>query len=263
MKIRAVLLASAAAVALLAGCASTVSGSGSVVAGSVPTGGVDGGSSADFPSGAGSGVATPTVPSGSVPSETVPPESVPPSESVPSGSAGSATSTVAPPTGCPSVVYPAAKLSFSCFASDLTQTSADPVWPLAYYKVVEASTEWSVEEGSGHWGSPGSDSLADIIGNVRSQMVNQNAYGTSPKVTTVSDKAATVDGHTAQIVQTTMTLNAAWAAKDKTKVKQEHLWIVAVDVAPNDVSLWFVTIPDLDKAEWSKVPSLIASIKVD
>jgi hypothetical protein len=39
--------------------------------------------------------------------------------------------------------------------------------------------------------------------------------------------------------------------------------MLAIEVAPNDVSLWYVSIPDLVRSLWAKVPAVIASIKVN
>ena len=72
----------------------------------------------------------------------------------------------------------------------------------------------------------------------------------------------TIDRHAAHLLQTTVTINPAWARQDGTKVKQERLWIIAIEVAADDVSLWYTSLPDLASALWPKVPATIASIRV-
>jgi hypothetical protein len=173
---------------------------------------------------------------------------------------------VTPPTDCPRVVYPAAKLSFDCVTTGLA-TSYRPnfpgqIWPLRYSRTVEATTNWVVEEGAGHWGSPEGSSLEDITRYIRQQMVDSGGYGEAPKVDTVASRPTTIAGAPAYLLQTTFTINPAWAREKKTAVKQEKLWILAIRVAPGDVSLWYTSVPDLTKSLWPEVPKVIASIRV-
>lgn len=165
-------------------------------------------------------------------------------------------------TSCPHVAYPAARLSFDCIASGMALTSRDPVWPLSEERIVEPTTKWVLEEGAGHWGSPDGASLAFIAANVRRQMISIGGYGVNPAAHTVASHATTVDGAPAYLLQTTVTINPAWARSFGTKVKQEKLWIIAIRVGPNDVSLWYTSLPDLVASLWPKVPATIASIKV-
>jgi hypothetical protein len=173
---------------------------------------------------------------------------------------------VAPPSGCPHVVYPAAQLSFDCITSGLT-ASYNPnvpgqIWPLREFETVEARTSWVLEEGAGHWGSPEGSSLRTIALYIRQRMVDDGGYGDSPKVDTVAARSMTIDGAPAYLLQTTFTIDPTWAAANRTQVRQEKLWIVAVQVAGGDVSLWYTSVPDLTKSLWPKVPAVIASIKV-
>lgn len=199
--------------------------------------------------------------SGPVAGPSTPP---PPAPTTP-GSTGSPAPPT-PPTGCPHVVYPAAKLSFDCIASGFTRTYQpnDPqaVWPFRVSRVVERSTNWVLEQGAGHWGSPGKHSLSALALLVRGEMISVGGYGANPHVDTVASRPTTVDGAHAYLLQTTFTLDRAWARAHGTKVKREKLWILAIDVGPDDVSLWYTSVPDLVKSLWAKVPATIASIKV-
>jgi hypothetical protein len=93
-------------------------------------------------------------------------------------------------------------------------------------------------------------------------MIDETDYLTSPKVTTDSAKDVQINGAKAHVLQTTITLDPAAAAARKTKVKQEKLWIVAVQVGADDVSLWHVSIPDLARTYWASVPKVIDTIRV-
>jgi hypothetical protein len=165
-------------------------------------------------------------------------------------------------TGCPHVVFPSAKLSFHCIASGMTTNINGPVWPLAETKTVEADTGWVFEEGAGHWGAQRGQSLASIARTVRQRMIDAGSYGTDPGVDTVADKSVKVGGVAAHLLQTTFTINPAWAKTAGTKVKHEKLWIIALQVGPDEVSLWYTSLPDLVRSLWAKVPSIIATIKV-
>jgi hypothetical protein len=168
----------------------------------------------------------------------------------------------APPTGCPRVGYPAAKLSFACITAGMHAFYQGQPWPVSERKTVERSTGWLLEEGGGHWGSPDGVALVDIALNVRQQMLDNESYGTQPTVRTVVSKHTKVDGAPGYLVQTDFGINPAYAQQAGTKVQEERLWILAIRVARNDVSLWYVTVPDLVKSLWAKVPRVIASIKV-
>jgi hypothetical protein len=175
---------------------------------------------------------------------------------------GGSTVPVAPPNGCPHVVYAGAKLSFDCVVSGMRTFRQGNVWPFSVSKTVEPATRWTLDEGAGHWGSPDGVALVDIALNVRQQMLDDQSYGTQPTVRTVVSKPTTVDGAPAYLVQTNFFINPVYARQSGTKVKEERSWILAIQVAPGDVSLWYVSLPDLVKSLWAKVPQLIDSIKV-
>jgi hypothetical protein len=228
-----------AAVGLLAGCADVVDGNGALAG----AGGPSGTSSPDFP-----GQSTGSSGSGSA--------------SAPSLSVPSASSSAVPPTPCPHVTFAAAKLAFDCLGSGFDADTNGSIWPLRESKTVEPATGWVVEEGAGHWGATDGHSLAVIATNVRDQMAEAGGYGDKPTVTTLADDDTTVDGAPAHLLHTRFTLDPTWAKSRKTAVKQEQLWILAIKVGSDDVSLWYTSIPDLVKDLWAKVPSIIKSIKV-
>jgi hypothetical protein len=180
----------------------------------------------------------------------------------PTPGGASSTAPAGPPTGCPRVAYPAARLSFDCLTSDMRAFYQGTVWPVSERKTVEASSGWLLDEGAGHWGSPDGVALVDIALNVRQQMLDGDSYGSRPTVRTVVSRRTEVDGAPAYLVQTNFGINPAFARTEGTKVKQERLWIIAIRVAPNDVSLWYASVPDLVKSLWAKVPRVIDSIKV-
>jgi hypothetical protein len=229
---------------VLAACPTTVDGSGH--AASAPTTAPS--TATDFPTT--SGAPTPTAPSTSD------------SSSEPSGGSSSPGA----PTGsftCPSITYPHAHLEFDCITDGLALNTANAIWPVSLSKTVEPSTGWVLEEGAGNWGDPKSASLRDVTVEVRTQMVDSSGYGTSPTLTVVRDADATVGGVPAHVLQTTITLNPSWAQSRGTKVRSEHLWIVAMKVSATDYTLWYASIPDLTKALWPKVPAVMASIHVE
>jgi hypothetical protein len=246
MRLRLLAVAGVALAALVAGCSGVVDGSGTLASGPLMPSGSASNGAPDFPSQSasapGPGASTQVVP--------------PPTTGGPSS--GSAEE----PTPCPQVRYPTAKLSFTCITTGMTaQSNGDP-WPLSEYRTVEESTGWVLEEGAGHWGAPEGASLTAIAGYVREQMLQADDYGTSPKVTTDANRDTKVGGADAHLLQSTITLNTTWAKQRQTRVRQEKLWIVALVVGDEDVSLWYTSIPDLAKTLWPKVPGIIDTIRV-
>lgn len=161
---------------------------------------------------------------------------------------------------CPRVAYPDAHLSFNCVVGGLAVSAKNPVWPVSLRKTVESETGWVVEEGAGNWGDPGSDSPSAIAKLVRTHMVDAGQYGESPTLKTAQDAKTTIGGVRAHVLQTTITLNPAWAKQRGTAVKTERLWIVVLAVSAHDTALWYVSIPNLASRLWARVPATIRSI---
>lgn len=234
------LAAALTAILLLAGCGAVVDGSGSSERSASGTG--------DFPSGT-SAPSSATVPSPSISINS-------PSLPAPSDSGSTAGNRFT----CPSIVYPYAKLAFTCITTGLITRTGDDIWPLKEYRPVDSS-RWQMETGAGHWGKLGSSDLADIATTVRTRMLD-DSYGTNPKATTDKSAATTVDGKPAHLLATTVTIDPTYAKTQGTKVKHERLWILAIEVAPDEASLWYASLPDLVSNLWADVPDAIASIRV-
>ncbi len=223
--------------ALLCACSSVVDGKGGTTDSAVPSAG----GTHDFP--APSAAASTPAPNTATP-----------------GSPAAESSTPPAALRCPTISVPAARLTFTCIDNAMT-SDASVLWPVQMIKQVE-STGWALEEGLAHVGSPAGTSLAQLATAFRAKMVEGGAYLPDPKVATISNKATKIDGAPAHLLQTMLTLNTAQAAKRGTKVRQEQLWIVAIQVGTDDVTAWHVSVPDLVKNLWPKVPGVISSIKV-
>ncbi|MCW2594931.1 MAG: hypothetical protein JWP39_819 [Jatrophihabitans sp.] len=243
MKIRSTVLTAVAVAALLAGCASVVTGSGTTSRSGGPSGSS---TSPDFPS------ASAAPPSGEPRTPSASSSAAPPSAS--SGPTAGSDFT------CPSIVYRFAHLTFNCITTGLQARTTDKVWPLKETKSVEPN--WAMEMGAGHWGPAAGQSLASITQTVRTRMINDTAYGPSPKVETTGGANTTVAGVRAYVLKSTFTINPAYATKNHIKVKLEKSWIVAMQVGPNDISLWYTSLPDLVSNLWASVPTAMASIHV-
>jgi len=263
VRIRFVAATSIAALTVVA-CSSVVNGTGSP------------GSPAPVPS------------SSSVPSSTTPPPPSPSITGFPSSSSGPASSpsltvppissssalpsvTSTPPAGqadfkCPYIVYPYAHLSFVCVADKMKKYTKDKVWPLIESKVVahyNNGDTWTLDTGAGHWGSQGSDSLQSIAEEVRTRMVDNGSYGDPAPNIRAKGKTIDVNGHTAFQLISTFRINPSFRQSSGTPIKVEKSWILAIEVAPGDVSLWYVSVPDAVDYYWPIMDSLISTISVD
>ncbi len=177
---------------------------------------------------------------------------------------------VTPPAGqtdfkCPYIVYPYAHLSFVCVADKMKKSTKDKIWPLVERKVVShygATGEWTLDTGAGHWGSLGSDSLRSIATQVRTRMLENGNYGTPQPAIRSTGKQVQIQGHKAFQLVTTFTINSTFRQTTGVKIKHEKSWILAIEVAPNDVSLWYVSVPDAVSYYWPIMDSLISTISV-
>lgn len=181
--------------------------------------------------------------------------------SAPAPTATASSATPAASLNCPTITCPRAHLRFDCITDGLTLNPRNKIWPVSLYKRVEASG-WAMEEGAGNWGPPGSQSERAIALQVRDTMVGNAGYGTSPTLKVDVDAAATIGAVPAHILQTTITINPAWARENGTKVTSEKLWIVVLRVSPGDDALWYASIPNLVAQLWRKVPATVRSIRV-
>jgi hypothetical protein len=188
----------------------------------------------------------------------------------PSASSATATASPVPPTGapsgefsCPTITYPHAHLTFDCITGGLTLSTSNAIWPVSLHKTVEPSTNWVLEEGAGNWGDPGSRSATSIARGIRSQMIADGGYGSSPTLRVLQDADTTVAGVPAHVLQTAITLNPAWARGHGTKVTSERLWIVVMKVSDSDDTVWYTSIPNLASSLWPRVATIMKSIRVD
>lgn len=240
MKLRHCLLATLAATGLLAGCASVVDGSGS----SARSGGS---SSPDFPTPSAGGA-------GSAPATG--------SSSNPASASPSSKSSTATDYTCPDVRTSLERLAFTCLTSTMRSKVGGTPWNVVESTTVEPKTHWSLDMGMTYIGQRGSVTRESLALQVRALMVAEQNYGTAPTVKTDVSRATTIDGKPAHLLQTTFTLNPAFRKSSGTAVKVEKSWILAIDVAPGDVTLWYTSVPDLRSELWAKVPATIAGIRV-
>lgn len=194
-----------------------------------------------------------------------------PSSSPSQPATSSSPSLVPPPTSappgradfsCPVITYPHAHLQFGCIVATMKAVTSDKVWPLDLYHVVEPRTGWSISMGAGHWGPPRGNSLRKITAFVRSEMVRAGSYGTAPKVSTLRAEKATINGARAFVLESRFTLSTRFRNRVHTAVRSERSWIVAVHVGRNDLSLWYVSIPNTRRRLWRTVHNDIASVRV-
>jgi hypothetical protein len=223
---------------LLSGCASVTSGTGRTTLrpSASPSG---------FPSPSSTGPVSPSTP--------VSPSLVPPPTSAAPGRTN---------FNCPVITYPHAHLQFDCIVTKMKAVTTDKVWPLDLYHVVEPRTGWSVSMGAGHWGPRRGNSLLKITSFVRSEMVRDGSYGTAPKVTTLGAGKVTINGAKGFLLESRFKLSAAFRHRVHTAVHSERSWIVAVYVGRDDLSLWYVSIPDTERRLWRAVHDDIASMHV-
>ena len=132
------------------------------------------------------------------------------------------------------------------------------MWPVRFEKTVDV--QWTMDEGSGPVDAPGSDVTS--VAKVLSTTMARSNYGPSPRATVQRDVDVSVSGKKAHVVETLMTIDPAYRKGRGLKVASERLWIVAVQVASDQITAWYVSVPDVQKALWPKVPDLIEQLKV-
>jgi hypothetical protein len=219
----------AAALGLVAGCASAVSGSGHLADGVSPPGGTD------------------TITIG-----------VPPATPSPSGSTSSSSAPPPNPLACPNVSYAPGRLAFPCLTRGMTVVRGDPVWDLTLDQEVEPT--WVLAEGAKKLAALKGRSLADVALGLRKAMLANTQYGDSPVVHTESASSTTVAGVPAYVLQTAFTIDAQYRVQNNLRVRVEKLWIVTLSAGDGQVAAWYVTVPDDVSNLWPKVPALIKSI---
>ncbi|GAB2487550.1 hypothetical protein [Jatrophihabitans fulvus] len=224
---RAVAAALAVAATVLTAC-STVDGSGSVASGAsaVPSG---------FPS-APAGTAGPVIPS-SVPGSAAP---------------GS--------YRCPDARFPLADLSFTCVTDGMT-VSSGPVFSPVLSREVEAGTGWRLEMSAERW-NQGPSSAPAIVQAISQEQVGLESYGEDPTVRQVQRTTRTVSGRPAYLAVDDITINPTWARSEGTKVKVERRWLMVVETTTDNFSVFFASIPDLEKQLWPRMGDVLDSVKI-
>jgi hypothetical protein len=218
---------------LLAGCTETVSGHGGPPGASDPSGT----STSEPPSGSG----TPSSPA---------PSSGESSSGAPSGAH----------LACPRVVDSSAHLAYDCITRVMTKDS-DTIWPLKFIRQVDV--DWTLDEGSTHVAVTGTaNGNVTVLANGFASAMGAQEYGPNAGVTKVRDADVKVAGRTAHLVESVIKLDPDYRAKRHLKVKLERLWVVVLRIGPDQFSAWYVSIPDVRKALWSRVPDLMKRIKV-
>jgi hypothetical protein len=209
---------------------------------------------------AGHGVAPQPQPRPPVSSTATGPPSAPPTQqpSVPSG--------VPTPIGddfrCPTITYLFAHLAFRCIVGSMQRAQQDPVWPLSLGHSVERRSGWSVSMGAGHYGAKNGLSLRQITERIRAEMIRAGEYGTGARATTIGAHPRRFAGHRGFLLASAVRISATTRSTLHTAVHVERQWIAAVQIGRHDFSMWFVSIPDLTKQLWRKVPAVLASIRV-
>lgn len=226
---------------LLAGCADKVSGHADLGGATPPSG-------------------TSAEPGGPTGPETSSSEST---SSAPPSSAPSTGKTSAPSAhlACPRVVDPLARLAYDCVNASMTP-STSTVWPFKVQRPVDV--HWTMDEGSGDLTAfAAGRSPAAAAKAVVSRMINGRLYGTpQPTTKTVQDVNVTVGKARGHLVQTLFTLNPGYVKAQHLRVRQERLWVLVVPVEPGRVSGWYTSIPDVARAAWPKVPSIIKGLQI-
>lgn len=223
----------AAAGLLLAGCTQTVSGHAAPNGSGSP-------SNSDFPSSSPGPTPTTTAPNA--------PSTPPPSAAPAPGSH----------LACPHVVDGAAHLAYDCATTGMTP-GRNSMWPVDFGRVVD--TGWTLDEGSGGISRGGVNPA--VAAKVLTQEMLQVDYGTpAPTSKTVRDADLNVGSATGHLVQTLITLNPTFRARQHLRVKQEQLWLVVVPAGGGQFSAWYVSIPDLQKQLWPTVPALLKTLRV-
>ena len=202
------------------------------------------------------------VPSGAPSSSDSPGTSGPPSSTDPPSSPPSGQSSSAEPPGahlaCPHVVDSAAHLAYDCVTHSMAKDS-DTIWPLKFTKQVDL--DWTMDDGSSHVDVTGNGNVTVLANGFASAMGAQE-YGPNAGVKKVSEADITVAGRKAHLVESVMTLDPDFRAQRHLKVKLERLWVVAVHIGADQFSAWYVSVPDVRKVLWPRVPDLIKRIKV-
>lgn len=192
-----------------------------------------------------------------------PPSSAPGSESDNSSSGPSTSSSASAPNdvACPVIVDNLAKLSYPCIVNTMKQL-ADQTQIWLTQVALQVEPTWYMNEGSRGLTEASGVSLTTINTTIMNAMKANEFWGKNAKATTKANKATTIDGHQARLLQTLMTVSPAVRKQQHLKVKTEMVWLVAIRVSDTDSAAFFCSVPDEVKKYWPLVPTIISQIKV-
>ncbi len=160
---------------------------------------------------------------------------------------------------CPVITDSRARLSYRCISPLIVHGQRSAAWPVNFQ--VEVDLKWTLDEGSSPNSLQSGHDPATVARTLTTAMAAGN-YGPSPGIKRERDTDLVVDGKKAHLVRTLFTIAPSYRAKLHVRVRQEQLWVVAVQVTPDQVSAWYVSVPDVTRDLWVKVPAVMGSLKV-
>jgi hypothetical protein len=192
-----------------------------------------------------------------------PPSSAPSSGSDTSSSEPSTSSSASAPNdvACPVIVDNLAKLSYPCIVNTMKQL-ADQTQIWLTQVALQVEPTWYMNEGSRALTETSGVSLTTINTTIMNAMKANQFWGPNAKATTRANRAMTIDGHQAQLLQTLMTVSPAYRKQHRLKVKSEMVWLVAIRVTDATAAAFFCSVPDEVKKYWPLVPTIITQVKV-
>lgn len=193
----------------------------------------------------------------------------PPSSSVPGSGSGSSSgqpstsSSASTPNdiACPVIVDAQAKLSYPCLVNSMTRlVDQSEIWLTMIAQRVEPT--WYMNQGSRPLVQTSGVALTTINTTLMNAMKAQQFWGANATATTKANKAMTIDGHQARLLQTLMTVSPAVRKAQHLKIKTEMVWLVAIRVSDDTAASFFCSVPDEVQKYWPLVPRIISQIKV-
>jgi hypothetical protein len=176
------------------------------------------------------------------------------------------TSTSTPPkssTTCPAIVDREARLSYNCVDDSLTKSAyiSDPLFEDGGVLLdVETEPSWLAAQRSAQLSSTkgGAKALALSIG----KELSVSNYGDDPTSKIVSQAAIAGLGTDAYRLDQLITLDSAYARQRGLLARSEMLSVVVVAIGDGKYSALTITVPDTEKAWWTRYDAVVASLKI-